>query len=195
MSDRIISQQNDMITNGQNRPFINNEINKNQELHNTQMFETATGVSRRHNLISSNMTIAVGSRLRGHKCEIYAGGMRVRMTEKKSYYPDVVAVKDEPLFDKNEPDLLLNPTMIVEIFTPETLCYDKTEKLDSYLELKSVRDLLLIKEDGIRVEHYTNQGTNQWIYRIYNRREDMISLESINCRASLAEIYAQVKFD
>lgn len=193
MSDRIISQ-NDMVTTAQNRPFIQNEISGKQELHNARILETA-GVSRRHNLISSNVTIAVGSRLRGHKCEIYAGGMRVRMSEKKSFYPDVLAVKDKPLFDKDEPDLLLNPTMIVEIFTPETLCFDKTEKLDSYLELKSVRDLLLIKENGVRVEHYTNQGANQWIYRIYNRREDMISLESINCRASLAEFYAQMDFD
>ncbi len=191
MSDKIISQ-NDTGTATQKRPFMKNQNGK--ELHNSGMLETA-GVSRRHNLISSNVTIAVGSRLRGHKCEIYAGGMRVRMSEKKSYYPDVLAVKEEPLFDKDEPDLLLNPTMIVEIFTPETLCYDKTEKLDGYLELKSVRDLLLVKEDGVRVEHYANQGTNQWIYRIYNRREDMIALESINCRASLAEIYAQVKFD
>lgn len=193
MSDRIISQTDAGMT-AKNRPFLDTSKNGKQDFHNGKISE-ASGVSRRHNLISSNVTIAVGSRLRGHKCEIYAGGMRVRLSEKKSSYPDVLAVKDEPVFDKNEPDLLLNPTMIVEIFTPETLCFDKTEKLDSYLALGSVRDMLLIKEDGMRVEHYANQGTNQWVYRIYNRREDTVPLESIGCRASLAEIYAQVKFD
>lgn len=193
MSDRIISQ-NDGLAVAEKLPFLQNHRNGKQELHNSKMFETL-GVSRRHNLISSNMTIAVGSRLRGHKCEIYAGGMRVNLAEKKSCYPDVVAVKEDPVFDKDEPDLLLNPTMIVEIFTPETLCYDKTEKLDSYLSLKSVRDMLLIKENGMRVEHYANQGANQWVYKIYNRREDTIVLDSISCRATLAEIYAQVKFD
>ncbi len=139
MSDRIISQ-NDTGTATQKRPFMKNQNGK--ELHNSETLETA-GVSRRHNLISSNVTIAVGSRLRGHKCEIYAGGMRVRMSEKKSYYPDVLAVKEEPLFDKDEPDLLLNPTMIVEIFTPELFTIDKTEKLDGYLELKSKSRTLL----------------------------------------------------
>lgn len=193
MSDRIISQNNVLVS-GQKLPFLNNQTNGNQELHNGRVFETA-GVSRRHNLIGSNITIAVGSRLRGHKCEIYAGGMRVKLAEKKSCYPDLVAVKENPVFDKDEPDLLLNPTLIVEIFTPETLFYDKTEKLDNYLSLGSVRDMLLIKENGMRVEHYTSQGANQWIYRIYNRREDTISLDSISCRASLAEIYAQVNFD
>lgn len=193
MSDRSISQ-NDILITEHKIPLLPNHNNEKQQLHNSKLFETL-GVSRRHNLISSNMTIAVGSRLRGHKCEIYAGGMRVRLSEKKSCYPDVVTVKENPVFDKDEPDLLLNPTMIVEIFTPETLCYDKTEKLDSYLSLGSVRDMLLIKENGMRVEHYTSQGANQWIYRIYNRREDTISLDSISCRAALAEIYAQVTFD
>ena len=193
MSDRVISQS-DVFTTSKPRPFVENHKNGKHEFSNGKMSETH-GVSRRHGLISSNLTIAVGSRLRGHKCEIYAGGMRVRMSDRKSSYPDVLAVKDEPRFDKDQMDLLLNPTLIVEIFTPETLCFDKTEKLDYYLAMPSVRDMVLVKEDGMRVEHYANQGTNQWVYKIYNRREDTVILESINCRASLAEIYAQVKFD
>lgn len=193
MSDKIILQNEGSLVSN-NYPFFEKHKDEKQRAQNNMSIETA-GASRRHNLISSNMTIAVGSRLRGHKCEIYAGGMRVRLADRHSSYPDIVAVKDEPKFDENEPDLLLNPTLVVEIFTPATLCHDKTEKLDQYLAMDSVRDLLLIKEDGMRVEHYSKQAANQWIYRIYNRREDTVPLESINCRASIAEIYAQVKFD
>ena len=40
--------------------------------------------------------------------------------------------------------------------------------------------------------HYAWQNAKQWIYRIYNEREDVISLDSINCKLSLSEIYAQV---
>jgi Uma2 family endonuclease len=53
---------------------------------------------------------------------------------------------------------------------------------------------LIVKEDEMRVEHYAKQNAKQWIYRIYNDREDVISLDSINCKISLAEIYAQIKF-
>ena len=45
----------------------------------------------------------------------------------------------------------------------------------------------------MRVEHYSKQNPKQWIYRIYNERDDVISLESLNVKLSLSEIYAQVR--
>jgi Uma2 family endonuclease len=121
--------------------------------------------------------------------------MRVKLTNHSYCYPDVVVIKDEPKFDNNELDILLNPTVIVEVLSKATLCHDKTEKLECYLAMESVRECLLVKEEEIRVEHYFRQTANQWIYKIYNRREDIISLDSINCKTSVGEIYAQIKFD
>jgi Uma2 family endonuclease len=46
----------------------------------------------------------------------------------------------------------------------------------------------------MRVEHYAKQNMKQWIYRIYNEKDDVISLEALNCKISLAEIYSQIKF-
>ena len=44
------------------------------------------------------------------------------------------------------------------------------------------------------VEHYARQNAKQWIYRIYNERDDVLAADSINTKVSLSEIYAQVKF-
>jgi len=153
------------------------------------------GSSRKHNLIGSNTTIAVGSRLRGHKCEVYVNDMRVKLGNNCFCYPDVVVVSGEPKFDGKESDVLLNPTVLVEVFSKDTRFYDKTEKLEAYLAMSSVKECLLVKEDEMRVEHYAKQTAKQWVYRIYNERDETISLDSINCKVSLAEIYAQVKFD
>ena len=60
--------------------------------------------------------------------------------------------------------------------------------------MDSIRECLLVKEDEMRVEHYARQNAKQWIYRIYNERDDVISLDSINCKVSLAEIYTHIKF-
>ncbi len=154
-----------------------------------------TGSSRRHNLIGSNTTIAIGSRVRGHKCEVYVNDMRVKLAPHNYCYPDVVVVNGEPAFEGKELDILLNPTVIVEIMSRQTLYHDKTEKLDRYLAMESVREILLIKEEGMRVEHYHKQTQNQWTYKIYLNREDIISIESINCKISMGEIYSQIKFD
>ena len=163
------------------------------ELLNGKML-ARSGSNRWHNLIVSNTAIAVGSKTHAHKNEIYISNMRVKLTNNFICYPDIVIVNGEPKFVDNNFDLLLNPTLVVEIFSSQTNSSDKTKKLESFLEMESIREVLLLKEDEMRVEHYARQNAKQWIYRIYNERDDVVSMDSVNCKVSVAEIYAQIKF-
>jgi Uma2 family endonuclease len=153
-----------------------------------------SGSNRWHNLIVANTAIAAGSKMHGHKCEIYISNMRVKLANNFLCYPDIVFVSGEPKFADGNADLLLNPTVVVEIFSSTTNTVDKTKKVESFLEMESIRECVLLKEDEMRVEHYARQNQKQWIYRIYNERDDVVSLESIGCKIGLAEIYAQIKF-
>jgi hypothetical protein len=194
MSEKILSQSDKNYTVEEYLKMERRRANRH-EFSNGKILATV-GSTRRHNLIGTNTTIAVGSRLRGHKCEIYANDMRVRLSHNRFCYPDVVVVSGEPAFADNECDVLTNPTVAIEILSIATAAQgDKTEKIESYLAMESIRECLLIKEEDMRVEHYSKQSAKQWIFRIYNDREDIITLDSINCKVSLAEIYAQVKFD
>lgn len=193
MSEKILTQTEKIYTAEDYLKFERRDANK-QEFSNGNVLNS-TGSSRRHNLIGSNTTIAIGSRVRGHKCEVYVNDMRVKLAPHNYCYPDVVVVNGDPKFEGKELDILLNPTVIVEIMSKSTLNHDKTEKLDRYLAMESVREIMLIKEEDMRVEHYHKQTINQWTYKIYGNREDVISIESINCKISLSEIYSQIKFD
>ncbi len=153
-----------------------------------------SGSGRWHNLIVSNTAIATGSKMHGHKSEIYISNMRVRMTNNFVCYPDIVFVKDEPRFADGNLDMLLNPTVVIETFSSTTNTVDKTKKVESFLEMDCIRECLLIKEDEMRVEHYARQNQKQWIYRIYNERDDVVALDSIGVKVTLSEIYAQIKF-
>jgi len=150
------------------------------------------GSNRLRSLIASNTTIAIGNRIHGQKNEIYAGNMRVQLNPNRFSYPDVVIVSGKPSFTDDQYDVLLNPAIAVEVISKNTNFQDKTEKLECYLAMDSIREYLLVKEDEMRVEHYAKQNLKQWIYRIYNDREEIISLESINCKISVTEIYAQI---
>lgn len=152
-----------------------------------------SGSDRQHNLLVSNTAIGIGSRLHGHKSEIYIGNMRVKLRNNFICYPDIVFVTGEPSFADQNSDLLLNPTVVVEVFSSETNSSDKTKKLESFLEMQSIRECMLLKQDEMRVEHYAKQNQKQWIYRIYNERDDVISLDSIGCKISLQEIYTGLK--
>lgn len=153
-----------------------------------------SGSNRWHNLIVSNVAIAVGSRIHGAKSDIYVGNMRVKLKSNYVCYPDVVVVGGEPAFADQAYDLLLNPTVVVEIVSNDTNSSYKTQKLENFLAMDSIKECLLIKEDEMRIEHYAKQNAKQWIYKIYNERDDVVSLESISCKVSLSEIYAQIKF-
>ena len=162
-----------------------------QELIHGQSVSKTTG-NRWHNLIATNTAIAVGSRLSGKQAEIYVNGMRVQLRSNLICYPDVVIVSGTPLFTDQNCDVLRNPTIVIEIFSSATNLTDKTQKLESYLAIESVKECLLLKADEMRAEHYARQNAKQWLYRIYDERDDVISLDSVNCKLSLAEIYAQV---
>ena len=150
--------------------------------------------NRISNLIASNAVIAIGSRVQGQKTEMYVNDMCVKLSDRRYSYPNVVIVSGEPSFIDRKADVLLNPAIVLEIFSKDTDSNDKTEKLECYLAMDSIREYILVKEDEMRVEHYAKQNAKQWVYRIYNQRDDVVSIEAANCKVSLAEIYAQVKF-
>lgn len=152
------------------------------------------GASREHNLIGTNLTVELGYQLRGKKCELYANDMRVRIRQNRYGYPDVVVVCANPQFDDNEFDVLLNPTVVVEVLSKSTRFPDKTEKLIAYQKMESLRECLLVEQIEPRVEHYIKQTPKQWILKIYEEFNEIVTLESINCQPPLAKIYAQIEF-
>jgi Uma2 family endonuclease len=152
------------------------------------------GASRRHNLIGVNVSSEIRFQLKGKPCETYANDMRLRMRKGHYGYPDVIVVCGDPQFEDEEFDILLNPTVVVEILSKSTRFRDKTEKLETYQKIESVTDCLLIEQDQLRVEHYIKQTRNQWLLKIYENPADVVNLEAVGCRLALSDIYAQIQF-
>jgi Uma2 family endonuclease len=150
------------------------------------------GSNRWHNLMASNMAIAIGSRIHGNKSEVYVNGMRVQLKNNFVCYPDVVIVSGEPVFADSNSEVLLNPTVVIEIVSSSTSPTAKSQKLESFLAMDSIKECIVLKADEMRVEHYAKQNPKQWLYKIYNERDDVISLDSINCKISLSEVYSQI---
>lgn len=175
--------------------YINSERRASQRgefIHGRLMPKPAS--NRWHNLIATNTAIAVGSRISGARTEIYVNGMLVQLGSTLVCYPDVVLVTGEPAFTDANSDVLQNPTAVIDIFSGSANISDKTQKLESYLAIPSIKECLLIKADEMRVEHYARQNAKQWLYRIYDERDDVVSLDSAGVKLSLAEIYAQLNF-
>ena len=162
-----------------------------------------SGASRAHNLITGNIFGELRTLLRGSSCETYANEMRVSTPTTTSYfYPDVVVVCEEPRFEDDVFDTLLNPIILVEVLSPATEVYDRREKFAHYRQLPSLQEYVLVTQDKVLVEHYRRQekrGTasvtgKDWIFTDFQELADILPLTSIQCELPLQEIYERVTF-
>ncbi len=152
------------------------------------------GASRQHNLISVNISSRLHLQLLDRGCEVYANDMRVKVSNTGLYtYPGVVVVCDEPQFEDNHVDTLLNPTVIVEVLSPSTETYDRNDKFSSYQTLDSLQEYILVSQKEVGVEQYVRQN-GTWILREFRSLEDVLQLASIECSLALRAIYAKVNF-
>ena len=153
-----------------------------------------SGASFTHNIITANTTTALNNQLVESGCIVVASDMRVWTSPEVSYfYPDVLVVCDEPRFEDDTFDTLLNPIVLVEVLSPSTEAYDSKEKFEHYKQLTSLREYLLVSQNQAHVKHYFRHGT-QWILTEFRLLEDVLTLDSIKCQLFLREIYAHVNF-
>jgi len=155
-----------------------------------------TGSSADHCTIVGNIAVGIRQQFRNRTCEVFMNMMRIKVIKSSSYfYPDVVAVCGKPQFEDKEQDVLLNPTMIIEVLSPSTEQYDRSTKFEHYRSIESLVDYILVAQDKIHVEHYVRQSDRSWLFSEYKSAEEKIQIASIGCELSVAEIYEKVEFE
>ena len=153
-----------------------------------------SGASRAHNLISGNFLGELHNQLKGSRGEVYTNEMRVSTPSTSSYfYPDIVVVCDEPRFEDDVFDILLNPIVLVEVLSPSTEAYDRGEKFSHYRQLESLKEYILVSQDRVNVERYL-RIQDEWRYTYYQDLNDVLPISSIQCELPLLEIYERVTF-
>jgi Uma2 family endonuclease len=156
------------------------------------------GASETHNVIASNLFGELFVQLKNTKCRAFASDMRVKSANAKKsyyYYPDIVVTCGERKFEDDKKDVLLNPTVIIEVLSKSTKLKDRNEKLESYLALKTLTDYVLVEQDTMRIEHFSRIDAEDWKLRLVNGNSPNLILDSINCTVSLADIYNEVQFE
>jgi Uma2 family endonuclease len=154
-----------------------------------------TGASRKHNLISTNVVTALNQQIENRNCELYSSDMRVKVPKTGLYtYPDIVVVCDEPQFEDEELDTLLNPRLIIEILSKTTENYDRGEKFEHYRSIDSLQEYTLIAQKKVHIMHYVRQNDNSWVLTETSVIDDKLYLPSINCELFLVDVYRKIRF-
>lgn len=158
------------------------------------------GAQTEHNLIVANVIYELSKCAREKGCDVFPSDMLLKLASCKRYvYPDVMMVCGKKIIKRKEQngmDVLLNPTIIVEVSSPSTEQDDQIEKRDCYFELKSLKQYVLIDSQKKSVWVYTRNGSDskEWILTKYKdekeqekEKDQKIKLE--NCTIKMSEIY------
>jgi Uma2 family endonuclease len=153
------------------------------------------GASIRHNRIAANVTGELYGQLKGKPCQAYSSDLRLKVGDTGLYtYPDVSVVCGEPNLLDDTRDVLLNPTVIVEVLSPSTATYGRGEKAEYYRDLESLTDYVLIAQDKPWIEHYARQEGSGWFLTETTALDGEVALASIGCTLRLADVYDRVSF-
>jgi Uma2 family endonuclease len=108
-------------------------------------------------------------------------------------YADLAVVCGEPIFHDDKRDVLINPTAIFEVLSASTEAYDRGEKFLRYRRgITTLTDYTLIHQSRAIVEHFTRSTDVVWPSKTIEGIDATLSIPSIGCEISLAEIYARV---
>jgi Uma2 family endonuclease len=82
---------------------------------------------------------------------------------------------------------IADPVVIVEVLSPSTAGRDRGVKLADYRLIGSVRDILLIASDRMRVEHWRRAGEEWTLADLLG--SDRITLLSVGVEIAVAALY------
>lgn len=147
-----------------------------------------------HGIISGNTFLVLGNQLKGKRCRPFNGEQTIHIEKNTLFtYPDIFVVCGE-IETRNSDDWnILNPTVIIEILSPSTRDYDHGLKFQLYRDIPSLKEYLLIDSESVHVEIFFLNNYGNWELKEYKSINDSFTLNSIQVKLELKEIYEGTK--
>ncbi len=157
----------------------------------TLIFDMPT---QNHDIITSNLHIALGVYSKGKDIRVYSQGTYIRLeASSRTPLPDIViASKSEE--ERNKYHQLLNPLAIVEILSKSTKIFDQTLKMEAYQSIETLAEYVLIDQYKPHVAVHRRISANKWEQEYLTQMSQQLHLGSISYSLTLSEIYEGVEF-
>jgi Uma2 family endonuclease len=123
-------------------------------------------------------------------------GLRMKVEQTGAYvWPDVMVYEKPGRFEVRRPhddEMLLDPVLIVEVYSPLTEALDRGTKWAHYRTIPSLREYVLISQDEVNIERYVRDG-DRWLYSTISDLDGVLHLASIGCEVPVCEVYDDVE--
>jgi len=162
------------------------------------------GESPEHGTICTNLVAEIRNQLKGSRCQAWSKDFKVRSgpapdrkrrTKGLYSYPDLVVFCGEPEFHDEHRDVLTNPAVVIKVLSPASEAYDRGEKFHRYQNWNpTLTDFVLVSQTMPVIEHFSRLQDGGWSYHVYQELSDSLTIQSINCTLSLAEVFDRIEF-
>ena len=156
------------------------------------------GGTHSHNLTTSNVVTLINIHSREKKLNLQVTSSDTKVIsflEYKNYlYPDVVVINGKPFFEDDFKDIVVNPTLLIEVLSESTEAFDRGDKFESYRKIKSLKEYILISSTKRKIEQFYCNEQDNWLIG-NNITEGALSLKSLPLTLDIEEVYLNVVFE
>ena len=181
---------------------IEREADERSEFIDGEIYAMA-GESGRHADVSANLLALLVTKLRGSNCrartkdtKVKSGALQKQFGKGMISYPDIVVICGEPEYHDKHKDIVLNPTVIIEVLSESTAEFDRGVKFMRYRNFNpTLTDYILVSQDEPLIEHYSARENGDWLLKEYDGLEAVLRIDSIDRSLDLADIYDRIEFE
>lgn len=149
------------------------------------------GGSFRHHRVCSRVQMLLGAALAGRPCQPSSSDQRLATPDRLYTYPDAAVYCGPIVARPGTTDVATNPAVLVEVLSDSTREYDLGEKIALYKRIPSLRHVVFIEPDELRVTVVCREAGG-WTEAVFDRLEDTLHLPGIDVELTLAALYAGV---
>jgi Uma2 family endonuclease len=155
-----------------------------------------SGASPLHERIVVNVGAHLRDLFRGRGCSVFGSNLKVKVPAYSPYrYPDLSIYCGQGIFETMDGlEVLTNPQMLIEVLSPSTEAFDRSDKFTYYKSIESFCEYLLIAVNRPFVTQFIKQNQTDWIQREAIGLDAKLRLENFDVEILLSEIYLDVEF-
>ncbi|HEY1955287.1 MAG TPA: Uma2 family endonuclease [Polyangiaceae bacterium] len=132
------------------------------EFLNGEVFAMAGGTIE-HGALAASLARVIGNALRARPCRPLSSDVRVRVKATDlATYPDLTIVCGKVETDRDDPDGVLDPSLIIEVLSDSTEAYDRGAKAAHYRRIPSLREYVLVSQDAPLIEVHRRNERGNW---------------------------------
>jgi len=147
------------------------------------------GARRVHGRVVNNLASELRFALKSTPCQVFHEGMKLQIADDTVLYPDLFVTCDKD--DLATEQIFRAPTLVIEVLSPGTQGYDRSQKFALYRRLPSLQEYVLVDPDTRRVEAFRRNAQGAWVLHDMSDG-DTLHAASLDVSVPLAEVFAGI---